>query len=52
MSPPKSNVPGPVALLSIQAGGGFLALIPIVTLRSFAQIDFWLYVALTVLAAA
>jgi hypothetical protein len=48
MSPQQSDVPGPIGLLSIQAGGGFLALIPIVTLNSFANLDLWLYAGLVI----
>src|SRR2546423_21931 len=39
MSDGQSGVPNPRSLLAIQAGGGFLALIPILYLESFAELD-------------
>lgn len=38
-----SSVPSPMSLLLIQAGGGFLALIPIISIRSFSNLAEWLY---------
>jgi hypothetical protein len=48
MSPQQNDVPGPIGLLSIQAGGGLLALIPIVNLNGFAKLDSWLYAGLVI----
>lgn len=46
------NVPSPISLLLIQAGGGLLALLPIATLRQFARLTDWLYWMLVASASA
>jgi hypothetical protein len=44
----QSGVPNPITLLAIQAGGGLLTLLPISRLKTFAKLDRWLTVTLTI----
>jgi hypothetical protein len=46
----QTTVPSPLTLLMIQAGGGVLAFIPIVTLKQFAALSDTLYLILAVSA--
>jgi len=47
-----SYIPSPLSLLSIQAGGGLLSLLPIVSLQQFADLSPWLHQMLTVFTIA
>ena len=48
MSNHQSGVPNPITLLAIQGGGGLLTLLPISRLKTFAKLDRWLTVTLTI----
>jgi hypothetical protein len=49
---PQSGVPSPITLLAIQAAGGLLALLPIISLNKFATLPKSLYNILTAAAIA